>query len=78
MQPELNVLAHAIVKFDGNVVRVLENIILHGVVGDRLARVVLAADAEQYLQLGKYLEKTDGEAILVEEPMKGANIGLKY
>lgn len=58
MKPQLHVFADTVVELDGDVSRRFEDLVLHVGVGDRLPCVILATDAEQYVDLGKYLDRT--------------------
>lgn len=57
MKPQLHVFADTVVELDGDVSRRFEDLVLHVGVRDRLPRVILAPDAEQYVDLGKYLDR---------------------
>lgn len=57
MKPQLHVFANTVVELDGDVSRRLEDLVLHVGVGDRLPCVIFATNAEQYVDLGKYLEQ---------------------
>lgn len=63
-EAQLHELADAVVQLYRDVARVLEDFVLRSVVDDRVAGVVLAADAEQNVHLRKDLrtEKTMGMA----------------
>lgn len=59
-EAQLHELADTVVQLYRDVPRVLEDSVLRSVVDYRIAGVILAADAEQYVQLGEDLrgEKT--------------------
>lgn len=61
MKPQFHVFADSVVELDGDVSRRLEDLVLHVGVGDRLPCVIPASNAEQYIDLGKYLEQQDFE-----------------
>lgn len=55
MEPELHVFTDPMVKLDRDVPRVLEDPVLHVSIRDWLARVVLAANAEENVRLREHL-----------------------
>jgi len=56
MEPQLNELADSMMKLDRDVARSLEDLVLHVRVRDGLSRVISSTDAEEYVDLRKYLQ----------------------
>jgi len=56
MEPQLNELADSMMKLDRDVARGLEDLVLHVRVRDGLSRVISSTDAEEYVDLRKYLQ----------------------
>jgi hypothetical protein len=56
MEPQLNELADSMMKLDRDVPRSLEDLVLHVRVRDGLSRVISSTDAEEYVNLRKYLQ----------------------
>lgn len=55
MQSQLDEFSDSVMELDRDVARGLEDLVLHVRVGNGLARVVLAADAEEDVDLRKHL-----------------------
>jgi len=56
MESQLNELADSMMKLDRDVARSLEDLVLHVRVRDGLSRVISSTDAEEYVDLRKYLQ----------------------
>lgn len=57
VEPQLHVFADSMMQLDRDVPGRLEDLVLHVGVRDRFARVIFTTDAEQYVDLGKYLKR---------------------
>lgn len=56
VESQLNEFSNSVMKFDRDVPRSLEDLILHVSVGNRFSRVIFSANTEEYVDLRKHLQ----------------------